>query len=89
MALTIRGIAVPLAPSIDQEYLRIKHPFVVMGEVVRVAVIVRTNGAPRELAVVAAVMQRRRARRCSDDRQVRLVIRPYHDTSTATTEYQT
>ena len=74
--LTVSSIAVPLAPSVDQQYLGVERPFMVMREGICVMVIVGTDGTPREVAIVAAVVERRSTCRCSDDRQIGLVLGP-------------
>lgn len=71
---TVRRVVVPLAARIDEEHLRQQVPrftskFAMIG-------IVRRNGAPRKLAIIAAIVQRRSTSGRCHDRQVCLVHRP-------------
>lgn len=56
-ARDIGGVAVPFAPGVDEKDLRVEDLGAVVGEVVLVVMIVGFDGAPRELAIVAAIMQ--------------------------------
>lgn len=74
MILTIRRVTLPFASGINEEHLGVEDPLVVMGEIITVLMIVGVHGPPGKLAIVAAIMQRRCARRGSNDRKICLVL---------------
>ena len=72
--LTVCSIALPLAPSVDEQHLGIEHPLVIVRQLIAVLVIIGIDRTPRKIAVVATVVQRRGTGRCRNNRKVCLMF---------------
>ena len=74
IALTVRCVALPLAPSVDEQHLGIEHLLVIVRQLIAVLMITGVHRTPREITVVATVVQRRGTGRCRNNRKVCLMF---------------